>query len=99
MKQLYTSENRIYIFHLKNVLEAQGIDCMIKNDGLSSLAGEIPMTTVWPELWVKDVTNEKRAKVIIAECKNEISEGESWVCKNCGEEHGPQFKDCWNCNI
>lgn len=97
MKQVHTSEDRIYLHHLKNILEAQGIDCLIKNDRLSSLSGEIPMALVWPELWVKDALKEKWAKEIIADFEKSVAEGENWVCQNCGEEHAPQFKDCWNC--
>ena len=97
MKLIHTSEDRIYLYHLKNILEAQGIDCEIKNERLSSIAGEIPMLTVWPELWVKDVMKEKWAKEIITDFEKSVEEGENWICENCGEEHAPQFKDCWNC--
>ena len=97
LKQVHTSEDRIYLYHLKNILEAQGIDCEIKNDRLSSLAGEIPMLTVWPELWVKDAMKEKWAKEIIHDYENNKNQGDNWTCENCGEEHGAQFKDCWNC--
>jgi len=97
LKLIHTSEDRIYLYHLKNILEAQGIGCVVKNDRLASLAGEIPSLTVWPELWVKDVMKEKWAKEIISDYENNISQGENWVCENCGEEHGAQFKDCWNC--
>jgi hypothetical protein len=97
LKLVHTSEDRIYLYHLKNILEAQDIECVIKNDRLSSLAGEIPMLTVWPELWVKDNIKEKWAKEIIVDFEKAVDGGEIWTCENCGEEHGVQFKDCWNC--
>ncbi len=97
MKLVHTTEDRIYLYHLKNILEAQDIQCIIKNERLSSIAGEIPMVNVWPELWVKDAMKEKWAKEIIAEFEKSVVEGENWTCENCGEEHGAQFKDCWNC--
>ena len=97
MKQVYTSSDRIYLYHLKNILEAEGIECLIKNDNLASLAGELPMTVVWPELWVTDVMKEAWAKEIIAEAKEKVDNGETWTCENCGEEHSTQFTDCWNC--
>jgi len=32
MKKLYTHENRMIIFNLKNVLEGEGIDCSVINE-------------------------------------------------------------------
>ncbi|MEE9309864.1 MAG: DUF2007 domain-containing protein [Cocleimonas sp.] len=97
MKLVHTTEDRIYLYHLKNILEAQGIDCVIKNERLASIAGEIPIVSVWPELWVNDNMKEKWAKEIIVEFEKDAIEGENWTCENCGEEHPAQFKDCWNC--
>ena len=97
MEQVYTSESQITIHHLKNLLEVEGIDCLIKNDQLLSIAGEIPMGEAWPELWVSDKLQVSWAQEIISDYENSVSDGESWVCKNCGEEHASQFKDCWNC--
>ena len=98
MKQVYTSEDRIYIYHLKNILETEGIQCTVKNDNLSSLAGEIPLTAIWPELWVLDPDMEKWAKVLINQSRKEADQSESWKCENCGEEHSAQFSECWNCH-
>jgi hypothetical protein len=97
MVQIHTSEDRIYLYHLKNLLEDQGIDCLIKNDQLSSLVGELPAGEAWPELWIADKLKEKWAKEIILDHEKSIATGSNWVCENCGEEHSPQFKDCWNC--
>ncbi len=97
MKQVYTSVDRIFLFHLKNLLEAQGIECVIKNDNLSSLAGEIPMTIIWPELWVIDPLMEAKAIEIIQQSKDAPPSPSTWVCENCGEEHTSQFTECWNC--
>lgn len=97
MKLIHTSQDSIYLYHLKNVLEAKDISCLIKNDRLSSVAGEIPMGEVWPELWVVDNINEAWAKELIKEYEFSPVQGENWTCENCDEEHAPQFKDCWNC--
>jgi hypothetical protein len=97
LKLVHTTEDQVYLHHLKNILEAQGIACVIKNERLASIAGEIPMVNVWPELWVRDVMKEKWAKEIINDFEKSVVEGENWICENCGEEHQAQFKDCWNC--
>lgn len=98
MKLVYTSEDIVYLYHLKNILESAGIESIIKNDGLSSLAGEVPLTICWPELWVKDNLKIAYAKELIENAKTVSSEIESdWKCENCGEKHSAQFTDCWNC--
>ena len=94
---VYKSENLVYLHHLKNVLEAQDIDCIIRNDQLSSLAGEVPLNICWPELWVTDSLKAAWAKEIIAETQTAVDNGSTWICKNCGEEHSAQFTECWNC--
>ncbi len=94
---LHTSEDRLYIYHLKNILEGQGIECMVKNDALSSVVGEIPILVAWPELWVIDSDMEAWAKEIIKRFETDTEQDEVWKCENCGEEHAAQFSDCWNC--
>ena len=97
MKLVHTSQDTFYLHHIKNILEAKDITCLIKNDRLSSIAGEIPVGEAWPELWVVDNINEVWAKELIKESETTQIQGEKWTCENCGEEHAPQFKDCWNC--
>ena len=97
MKQVFTSQDTLHLYHLKNLLEAEGIECIVKNEKLSSLAGEIPMTSTWPELWVIDTINAIKATEIIKESKQPLIDHEQWICKNCGEEHSAQFIECWNC--
>ena len=97
MKRVYSSEDRLYIYHLKNLLEQEGIECAVKNDSLSAVVGEIPMLVAWPELWVIDSAMEDWAKDLIARSKKEVDQGETWVCENCGEEHSTRFTECWNC--
>ena len=97
MKMVFTSEDIVYLHHLKNILEAKDIECVLKNDRLASISGEIPMGVCWPELWVVNVMHEAWAKELISDSKNNDNVGENWVCKNCDEEHSSRFTDCWNC--
>jgi len=98
VKKVYTSEDRLMVYHLKNLLENQGIKCAVKNDNLSSVIGDIPLLIAWPELWVLDADMETWAKDIIKQSLKEADNGETWVCKTCGEEHSAQFTECWNCH-
>lgn len=103
MELVHTTEDMIYLYHLKNLLETAGVESFIKNDRLLTLSGEIPMTNCWPELWVVDDSKLSLAKKIFDEV-NTLSndsagnESEVWICEKCGESHSKQFSDCWNCH-
>jgi hypothetical protein len=97
LKLVFTAEDSIYLHHLRNILEAQGIECVIKNERLSSLAGEIPNQDCWPELWVIESAQVSRAKQFIETSQQNPEADSQWICENCGEEHSSRFTDCWNC--
>lgn len=98
MIKVYTSEDRVLIFHLKNILENQGIACALKNDDLSSLAGEVPGAECWPELWLMDEEQQERVSELIGEALSQQgAPGVSWRCAHCHEVHEAQFDVCWKC--
>ena len=96
MKKLTSAESLITINHYKNLLQAEGIRCEIRNEHLGSILGEIPFFEVWPELWVVDDLNYDRATQLIAGADSE-SPTASWKCGKCGEDNEGQFAACWNC--
>lgn len=98
MIKVYTSDDRVLVHHLKNILEAEGIECLVKNDQIHTLAGEVPAVECWPEVWVVQDDLAGRAESLIREhTKETAATGSRWVCAKCGEEHEPQFSECWNC--
>ncbi len=97
MQALYSSLNLHEIYHLKNLLEAEGIRCRIKNELLSRLAGEIPFTECAPQLWLQDERDFARARAIIADFGRNPVAGPPWRCPNCGEALENQFSACWRC--
>lgn len=99
LKRIYTAQDRIYLHHLKNVLQTEGIDCVIKNDQLGSVAGEVPLTACWPELWVAPLYAHKAKRIISELTLKEagLIECPVWVCEECGEKHPAQFTACWKC--
>jgi len=98
MKTVYSSANFLIVEHYKNVLETQGIPCVIKNSFLASAAGELPPTETWPELCVIEDEHLPRAQAIINSDKT-LSEKDSqaWQCQKCGESIEGQFTQCWRC--
>jgi rubredoxin len=96
MKKLYTHENRIIIFNLKNVLEDAGIRCSIINEFASGGAGDLATFDTWPELWVQDPKQFEEAQRIM----EKIVFGEAddyWYCPACQEKNGAAFELCWKC--
>jgi hypothetical protein len=96
MKKLYTHENRMIIFNLKNVMQGEDIQSVVMNEYSSGGAGDLATFDTWPELWVEDDTQFERAKVIL---KNIISNtiNDDWLCPGCQEKNDAAFKLCWRC--
>lgn len=67
MKKVFVSPNLIEVEMRKERLEQAGIRCMIKNQRSSGLAGEIPFTEVFPELWVIQNEEYDRARQLLEE--------------------------------
>lgn len=86
------------VWHVKNMLQQQGIDVIVKNDKLYSIAGELPITECMPEVWVKNALDYRYAEQLIAEMESDKTEFHSaWQCDKCGESNEGSFGVCWNC--
>ena len=96
MKKLTSAPSLITINHFKNLLEAEGIRCQIRNEHLGSIMGEMPFVETWPELWVVNDLDYDRANQLITDAAAD-SPQRPWRCRKCGEDHEGQFAACWNC--
>jgi hypothetical protein len=100
MKKIYSSPHLYVVHHLKDVLESNGIDCIIQNENLAAAAGELPPSECWAELWVLDDAKYQTAREILTRILSEQKESERkepWRCPRCGEELEGQFTECWRC--
>jgi hypothetical protein len=97
MKKLTTADSIVTINHYRNILEAEGIACEIRNQHLGSIVGEMPFAEVWPQLWVRNDLDFDRARQLLSEDAAAESPTEPWRCRSCGEENEGQFAACWNC--
>jgi len=70
MKQVYTADSVPMAWHMANVLEYHGIQALVKNDKLYSVAGEIPFIECLPEVWVQNDLDYIRAGQIIKELES-----------------------------
>ena len=95
MKRIYSSFDLAAVHHARNVLEAEGIRAVVKNEMLSSAMGELPPAECQAELWlVREADSEHAARVL----KYELwTSGAPWRCHGCGEASEPQFTQCWRC--
>lgn len=96
MKKVFTHENRLIVFNLKNILQEKGVECVIKNEFASGGVGDLAPFETWPELWVKD----DRDQVLVDQLLMEIGSndnGSVWQCRQCMEENEGQFGICWKC--
>jgi hypothetical protein len=97
LRKVHTSESSVEIAHLRNVLEASGIACLVRNDRLGGIVGEIPFLECWPELWVVETGLYLKAKSLVDEVLRAGPDAAPWRCAGCGESIEGQFAVCWNC--
>ena len=91
MKRVLGSYNQTVVYHGRNLLQAQGIEVLVRNATLSSALGELPPTET--ELWIMNDEDLARAQEILSAAP---AAGPEWTCQ-CGERLGPQFTQCWKC--
>ncbi len=98
MKKVYSHESIVTINHLRNLLEAQGVAAIVRNDRLLGVLGEVPFMECWPQLWVLDNLQADHAKHLITAALSEPAGGfADWSCSSCGERIEGQFAVCWQC--
>lgn len=98
MKRLYGSHDPILLASLRDVLEANHIACVTRNDFLLGAAGELPPTECWPEIWVMEDWQLERARALVEAFLEAADIGASaWTCPRCRENVESQFSQCWHC--
>jgi len=97
-KPLIASLDLLEVHHLKNILEAEGIGCYLRNELLARLAGEIPFTECALELHLADEGDRRRAERILEDWRGAAAvAAEPWTCEACDERLEGQFTECWRC--
>ena len=98
MKTVFSSHNLVEAHHMKNLLEASGIRCRIRNENLVYLAGEVPFSECALQLVIERDEDIPAAETLISEFPHpRLGVFESWRCPDCGEMIEGQFTACWNC--
>ncbi len=99
MKKLhtFTLADRAQAGLLKELLQREGVDCIIRNEQLFAALGEIPFLECFPELWVVDDEVWPRGKALLDGWLKNEEDVEEWICPSCGEQLEGQFGACWKC--
>ena len=96
MKKLFTHENRMIVYNLRNLLQSEGIVTHVVNEFAGGGAGDLPTFDTWPELWLEDEEQFDRASAIVDQMQQPTG-GDAWFCRGCREKNEASFQICWNC--
>jgi hypothetical protein len=96
MKKIFTHENPMILFNVRNLLQAEGIETRLVNEFAGGGVGDLPAFDTWPELWIDDESKLEAARAIVA-AAIDGAEGSAWFCRNCRERNEAAFRVCWNC--
>lgn len=99
MKKVFTHENRMILFNVRNVLLSEGIATVVVNEFAGGGVGDLPAFDTWPELWLEDEAQLERAQRIVQSItgKSRETPGQAWFCRGCQEQNDAAFAICWNC--
>ena len=96
MKRVDNAPNLVIATLWADALSAAGMPAQVFSRYLTSIAGEIPPHETDPAVWVMYDEDLPRARQLLRELQRPVP-GSGWTCAECGERHGPQFAQCWNC--
>jgi hypothetical protein len=97
VRRVFGSFDLLAAHHARNLLETEGIATLLKNEILSSGAGEIPPAECQIEVWVLDDGDAARAESLLRVGTAPARPAAVWQCGGCGESLDPQFTQCWQC--
>ena len=96
MKKIYTHENHMIVFNLKNLLAEAGIETLVVNEFASGGVGDLAAFDTWPELWLQDEAQFEQATAILQGIAKGAA-GADWYCRGCQEKNDASFELCWRC--
>ncbi len=96
MKKVYTHQNPMIVGNARGLLEAAGIEVVLRNEYAQGASGELAVFETWPELWVVEERDYPRAVALLQGLRAGSAEPD-WVCGACGETNPDSFETCWHC--
>ena len=96
MRKVFTHENRMIVFNMKNLLQTAGIETVVINEFAAGGVGDLSAFDTWPELWLEDESRCAEAEAIMRDVQANNG-GRPWFCRGCQEQNDVAFQICWNC--
>ena len=97
MKRVAVAETLAELGHYRDVLEQNGIACILRNHHLSGALGELAIPFTRPELSVLRDEDAPRAQELIAELRAPADAAAPWRCRHCNTDNDGEFAACWRC--
>lgn len=95
MKRVTRAPN-IFIAQLwVDQLKGAGIEASMQRYFAGSIAGDLPVDQVQPEVWVTDDADLDRAHALLEAIRR--TPERRWICPGCDELVEGPFEQCWNC--
>jgi hypothetical protein len=84
---------------LCGMLQAEGIQALVKNELLAGAMGELPMMSTLPEVWLLRTSDEPKARRVLDDyqVRANATLGPDVACAACGAENPSNFELCWKC--
>ena len=100
MKLVHSTPDRLFLQHLKILLDAEGVACETRREALGMTFGDVPAQETWAEIWAEDADAERAAAIVRgaleADARPTQSAPPGWACA-CGEHLEAEFDACWSC--
>lgn len=80
----------------RDLLAQAGIEVHVFNENAQGGLGEIPFTHAYPELWLREASDETRAREVLRSLESQ-SRRPDRTCRACGEVNPGAFDVCWRC--
>jgi len=97
MQRVFTAATLLEAHLVQQMFEAESIRAAVFNENAHGAAGELPITEVWPEVWIKDDRHRSEARSIIERYEATSSGKRRATCAQCGEYSPGNFELCWYC--
>jgi len=97
MKRVYSAANLQDAYIVLGLLAQAGIESQVFNANAQGGLGEIPFTHAYPEVWIVEDHDLKRARELVSGYEHAPSVTGHIYCRACGEENPANFQLCWKC--
>ncbi len=96
MKLVFSHDSSVIAGNIKNLLNLERIDVVLKNEFASGAVGDLSAFDAWVEVWLVNDADEEKALSIVKSATSQAQKP-SWFCRQCKEENAGSFELCWNC--